>query len=307
VSSRDAAPDPAPGPGVGPAPVYEDISLEVDRGVATITLNRPARRNAFSARMGAELGAAYRACDGDDAVRAVILTGAPPAFCSGADLSARGETFGSRPPESFSAAGVTPPAWQVRKPVIAAVNGHAIGLGLTLALQCDLRIVAEDATYGVVQVRRGVLPDAFSHWTLPRIVGLANAADILLTGRLFDGREAKALGIANRCLPADEVLPAAVELARDLAVNVAPVSVAITKRLLWEAIGMGPEEVGRLETRLHHHVMGRPDAREGVTAFLERRPPVWQLRVSTDWPDWPATGEPRPTDPRTTEQGVHSR
>ena len=211
-----------------------DITVERDRGVALITLNRPEKRNAYRAQMGAELGAAYRACDADDEIRAVVLTGAPPAFCAGADLSRCEGTFG-RADDAFTAAAFDPPAWAIRKPVIAAVNGHAIGLGLTMALQCDLRFMAADARYGVVQVRRGVLPDAYSHWTLPRIAGLAAAADVLLTGRTFDGREAKDLGIANRCLPADEVLPAALDVAHDIAVNVAPLSadgIALAAQLL---------------------------------------------------------------------------
>jgi enoyl-CoA hydratase/carnithine racemase len=266
---------------------YEDITVDTSDGVAVITLDRPEARNAFTGAMGRSLGEAYRACDADDAVRAVVVTGTPPAFCAGADMSAGESTFERRDDAAFSAAGVSPPAWEVRKPVIAAVNGHAVGIGLTLALQCDLRLMAADAKYGVVQVRRGVIPDAYSHWTLPRIAGMASAAEILLTGRLFDGREAKELGVASRCLPNDEVLPAALELARDIAVNVAPLSAAISKRLLWEALGRSPEQVGRLETDLHHHVMGRSDAREGVLAFLERRPPEWRLGVSTDWPDWP--------------------
>ena len=259
--------------------------------MAVITLDRPHRRNAFTGRMGRDLGDAYRTCDADDDVRAVVVTGTPPAFCAGADMTAGDETFATPTDEGFSAAGVTPPAWEVRKPVIAAVNGHAVGIGLTLALQCDLRFFAEDAKYGVVQVRRGVVPDAYSHWTLPRIAGLAAAADVLLTGRLFDGREARELGLASRCLPADEVLPAAMAVARDIAVNVAPLSAALSKRLLWQALGLGPEEVGRLETELHHHVMGRADAREGVLAFLERRDPSWQLRVGADWPEWPESEE----------------
>jgi enoyl-CoA hydratase/carnithine racemase len=271
---------------------YEDITLAVDGGVAVITLNRPERRNAYRARMGAELGEAYRVCDADDAVRCVVLTGAPPAFCAGADLSRADATFEQPEEATFSAAAVDPPAWKVRKPVIAAVNGHAIGLGLTLALQCDIRFVAADAKYGVVQVRRGVLPDAYSHWTLPRIAGLAAAAEVLLTGRTFDGEEARSLGLATRCLPADEVLPAAIELARDIAVNVAPLSAALSKRLLWQAMDLGPGEVGRLETELHRVLMGRPDAVEGVMAFLEHRDPRWALQVPADWPDWPAGGAP---------------
>lgn len=259
------------------------VRLELDEGVATVTLDRPAKRNAFGAGMGAELGELYRRCDRDDAVRAVVLTGAPPAFCAGADMSGGQDTFAG---QLDSVAGVNPPAWEVRKPVIAAVNGHAIGIGLTLALQCDIRLFARDATYGVVQVRRGVLPDAFSHWTLPRIAGLASAADILLSGRTFDGREAAELGIASRCLPNDEVLPTALELAHDIARNAAPLSVAMSKRILWRSAQLTAKEVGELETATHRHVMGGPDSREGVTAFLERRAPRWQATVSRDWPAW---------------------
>jgi enoyl-CoA hydratase/carnithine racemase len=270
---------------------YEDIRFSLEDGVAVITLHRPDKRNAFSARMGAELVDAYRSCDADDDVRVVVLTGAPPAFCAGADLTPAGNTFAAPTSATFSAAAIEFPAWRVRKPVLAAVNGHAIGLGLTLALQCDLRIVAEDAKYGVVQVRRGVMPDAYSHWTLPRLVGLAAAADILLTGRTFDGCEAKELGVASRCLPAAGVLPATLELARDIAVNTAPLSVAISKRLLWQSFGLTPADAERLETDLHRELMGRADAREGALAFLERRAPAWESKVSTDWPDW-HEGEP---------------
>jgi enoyl-CoA hydratase/carnithine racemase len=262
-----------------------EVRVEIDDGVAVLTLDRPEVRNAFSARMARQLGDAYRACDVDDDVRAVVLTGTPPAFCAGADMTSGGDTFERRDDGDFSAAGVSPPAWEVRKPVIAAVNGHAVGIGLTLALQCDLRFVAADAKYGVVQVQRGVLPDAYSHWTLPRIAGLAAAADVLLTGRLFDGREAKELGLASRCLPNDEVLPEALATARAIARDANPLSVALSKRVLWSSLGRSPEEVGALETALHHHVMGRPDAREGVEAFLERRAPDWRSRVSRDWPE----------------------
>jgi enoyl-CoA hydratase/carnithine racemase len=266
---------------------YQDIRFEVDDAVAVITMHRPEVRNAFSGQMGKELGEAYRTCDSNDDIRAVVLTGTPPAFCSGADLSRGAGTFAANKDEPFSAAGVDPPAFRIRKPVIAAVNGHAIGIGFTLALQCDLRILAADAKYGIVQVRRGMIGDAYSHWTLPRIAGLANAADILLTGRMIDGREAQAMGIANRCVDADEVLPLAMEIARDLAVNAAPLSVAISKRLLWDAVDSTPEQVERLEAALHLHLFEGPDVREGPVAFLEQRPPKWQQRVSADWPEWP--------------------
>jgi enoyl-CoA hydratase/carnithine racemase len=156
-----------------------------------------------------------------------------------------------------------------------------------MALQCDVRFLAREGKYGVLQVRRGVMPDAYAHWTLPRIVGMGKAAEILLSGRKYTGEEAFALGIANHLLPADEVLPAALELARDIADHAAPLSVAITKKLLWESPGLGPEDVERKETALHHVLMGAPDAVEGGVAYVERRKPEWKLRVSKDWPDWP--------------------
>ncbi|MFN8545284.1 MAG: enoyl-CoA hydratase-related protein [Candidatus Binatia bacterium] len=264
----------------------EHVRFEVRDGVALITLDRPAERNAFSGTMGRELGEAYAACDRDDAVRAVILTGGGGIFCAGADLAAGADTFEKRDEPEFSASPVTPPAWEVRKPVIAALNGHAVGIGLTLAMQCDIRLVAREAKLGFVHVRRGVLPDAYSHWTVPRAIGFARTADLFLTGRVFTGDEALGLGIASRVLPAAEVLPAALEIARDIAVNTAPLSVALSKRLLWEGRALTRDEVGRKETALHHVVMGRADALEGVMAFLERRAPAWQLRVSRDW-EWP--------------------
>jgi enoyl-CoA hydratase/carnithine racemase len=273
-----------------------DLEFEVVDGVAVVTLSRPDQRNAFSARMGEELGWAYSRCDADDGIRAVVVTGAGDAFCAGADLTPAGDTFASptssegddeAPNRKFSASPIRPPAWEVRKPVIAAVNGHAIGLGMTIALQADVRIMATGAKYGIVHVRRGVIPDAQSHWTLPRAVGFAHAAELMLTGRHFTAEEAVAMGMASRALPPDEVLPAAMDVARDIALNTAPVSVAISKRLLWSVSSLDPVETEYLETLMHHHVMGREDAREGVLAFLERRDPKWTMSVTADWPDWP--------------------
>jgi enoyl-CoA hydratase/carnithine racemase len=268
----------------------QDIEFAVEDGVAVITLNRPAERNAFSGRMGIELGEAYARCDVDDDVRAVVLTGAGRDFCVGADFSAGADLFqkAAREGEAFSAAGVDPPAFSIRKPVIAAVNGHAVGIGLTLPMQCDIRIFAREGRYGFLHVRRGVLPDAYSHWTVPRAIGFARTAELFLTGRHVSGDEALALGLASRVCAAAEVLPAALEVARDIAVNAAPLSVALCKRLLWEGRDLGPEEIGRMETALHHVVMNQPDALEGVSAFLEKRPPRWKARVPRDWPGrWP--------------------
>ena len=264
-----------------------DLLFSVEDGVALITLNRPGQRNAFSGAMGESLGAAYRRCDGDDAIRAVVLTGAGDAFCTGADMTPGAATFVAREPADFSAAAFDPPAFAIRKPVIAAVNGHAIGLGFTMALQCDLRILAREGKYGVVQVRRGVMPDAYAHFTLPRIVGVSRAADLLLTGRKIDAQEAEQLGLASRVVPAAEVLPTALAIARDIAANTAPLSVAVTKRLLWESSRLDPAGIERKETALHHHLMARADAIEGVVAYLERRAPQWKLSVSRDWPAWP--------------------
>lgn len=264
-----------------------DVLFELEGGVAVITLNRPEKLNAFSGAMGRGLGAAYRRCDQDDAVRAVVLTGAGRAFCAGADMSAGADTFAqqdSSVASGFSASPVDPAPWEVRKPVIAAMNGHAVGLGLTLALQCDLRIAADEGQYGVLQVRRGVMPDACSHWTLPRIVGIERAASLLLTGRKIAGAEAERMGLVLRSVPASQVLNEAMEIARDVAENTAPLSVAVSKKLLWESPGLSLREVEHLETQLHHHLMGSPDAIEGGLAYLERRAPRWSSSVSSDWP-----------------------
>ncbi|MGA0878202.1 MAG: enoyl-CoA hydratase/isomerase family protein [Ilumatobacteraceae bacterium] len=266
-----------------------DLQVTIDDlGVMVARLNRPDRRNAFSAAMGGALSELYQRADVDDRIRVVVLTGTPPAFCAGADLSSGSEVFERRTESSFRACPVEPTAWQIRKPVIAAVNGHAIGIGLTLALHCDIRVMALEAKYGVVQVRRGVMPDAYSHWTLPRLVGLATAADMLLTGRVFDGSEALRLGLASRAVANDQVLDTALELARDIAVNTAPLSVAFTKRLLWESFSSSAANIGEAETALHQLLMGSVDAREGVTAYLERRKPQWNLSPVSDWPNaWP--------------------
>jgi enoyl-CoA hydratase/carnithine racemase len=264
----------------------EDLTLDVGDGVAVATLHRPDRRNAFTGAMGESLGRVYRRCDEDDAVRAVVLTGAGDAFCAGADLSPAGETFAA-PTGQFRSSPVEPPAFAIRKPVLAAVNGHAIGIGLSLAMQCDLRVFALGAKYGFVHVRRGVIPDAHSHWTVPRAVGFARAADLLLTGRHVSAEEAVTMGLASQAVPPDEVLATALAVARDIAANTAPLSVAITKALLWASPTLSAEDADRLETAMHRHVMGRADAREGVLAYLERREPRWSLSPTRDWPtDW---------------------
>ena len=268
---------------------YRDLTVDVDDRVALLTLNRPENRNAFSGAMGESLGRAYTACDEDDAVRVIVLTGAGDAFCAGADFSETGgETFGKQDDTSFSSSPVEPPAFKIRKPVIAAVNGHAVGIGLSLPMQCDIRIFAREGKYGFLHTRRGVLPDAYAHFTVPLAVGFARTAELFLTGRRFQGDEAAALGLATRVLPSAEVLPAALETAHDIATNVAPLSAAVCKRLLWESRSMGPDQVESMETALHQVVMGKPDAMEGIMAFLEKRDPNWALSVPRDFPNlWP--------------------
>ncbi|MGW9205531.1 enoyl-CoA hydratase/isomerase family protein [Embleya sp. NPDC055664] len=273
------------------------IKFDIRDGVAVVTLDRPDKLNVFSGGMGSALGDAYARCDADDAVRAVVLTGAGRAFCAGADMSPEADSFAGPGPgpgpapsagggvaarsREFSASPVRPAAWEVRKPVIAAINGHAIGIGFTLAMQCDIRLVAADAKLAIPQVRRGMVPDAQSHWTVPAATSRAVAADILLTGRTFRGAEAAVLGLVSRALPADEVLPAALEIARDIATNVHPVSAALTKRLLWADAGL--DEVERLETAYHRVLMGTDDAREGPRAWSERRTPRWTGTVTGAW------------------------
>jgi len=252
------------------------VNVQVSRGVAVLTLDGPETLNAFSADTGRQLSAAYAACDSDDEVRVVVLTGAGRAFCSGADLRPDAAAF--VPTESFSASPVQPPAFAVRKLVIAAVNGHALGIGLTLALQCDLRYVSLEAKLGIPQVRIGMIGDAQSHWTLQRIAGTAVAADLLLTGRTFGGDEASRLGIANHALPAEEVLPAALAMAYKVAAAASPAALALSKHLLWS--DLTAPEVASAETAAHQLLMGHSDAHEGPTAWRERRTPLWGFQVS---------------------------
>lgn len=261
------------------------VLFDITDGVATITLNRPEARNAYNGDVSAGLAAAYERCDGDDSVRAVVVTGTPPAFCAGADLGRGQDTFlGQAAGDTFSAAALRYPAWRVRKPVIAAVNGHAIGVGFNLTLQCDMRIMALDAKYAAVQVRRGVLGDAYAHWTLPRMTNQAVAAEILLTGRTFDGHQAKEWGLCTRALPNDEVLPAALEIARDIAENTAPLSVAASKEILWRTWQSVAADIEAAETAAHRIVMAHDDCREGVMAYIERRRPNWTGSVSSTFP-----------------------
>ena len=261
---------------------YEEILYEVNDSVALMTLNRPEKLNAMTALMGAEMADAMAEADEDDNVRAVVITGAGRAFCAGADLGS-----GSGFAEGWG--GVERKyrrmmPMEVRKPVIAALNGPAVGAGLTWPLQADIRYVAHDAKLAFAFVRRGVLPELASHLILPRLIGLSLASELLLSGRTFLGDEAVEYGVATRAFPKDEVLPAAMDLARDIALNAAPLPVAIAKHLIWEGVGIDLDEWRRREAKLFAMTTKHPDAREGTVAFFKKRTPEWTGSVSKEYP-----------------------
>ena len=259
--------------------------IDVKDGIAQITLDRPARMNAWTAQMGVELNAHLVRCDEDDSVRALIVTGAGRAFCAGADLEGGGETFAGGPARSERPSARTIQPWEVRKPIIAAINGAAIGVGITLPLQYDIRIAANDAKLGFVFVRRGVVTELSSTWILPRLVGIARASDLLLSGRIVLGAEAAQLGLVNEAVPTERVLPRAREIARDIAENCAPVSVALTKRMIWDHLGGPPPvSVAKREGKALWALGRMADAKEGVLSFLEKRKPRFTLSPTKDAP-----------------------
>lgn len=269
---------------------YGEIRLAVADGVATITLDRPEKLNAFTATMMAELLDAFDRTDADDAVRAVVVTGAGRAFCAGADLSAGGGTFDYRSEASAEAHRdggglVALRIFESKKPVIAAINGAAVGVGATMTLPMDIRIAATSARFGFVFARRGIVPEAASSWFLPRVVGIAQAAEWCFTGRLFPAEEALAARLVSRVVEPEALLPTAYGLAREIAEHAAPVSVAVTRALLWRMLGADhPMEAHRIDSRCIYELGRSPDAAEGVTAFLEKRPPRFPGRVSRDLP-----------------------
>jgi enoyl-CoA hydratase/carnithine racemase len=265
---------------------YTAILTKVEDGVATIWLNRPEHRNAFSTEMREEMYAALADFEADDAVRAIVVTGAGRYFSAGADLSRGGSTFrGSRESQPASRERPPVPAWQMRTPVIAAMNGSAVGMGMTIPMTWDIRIAAADAKYGFVFPRRGIVAEAGSTWVVPRLIGASRALEVMLTGRLISGTEAAEMGLMSRALPAEEVLPAALDIARDIAANTSAMSVAATKALIYRGLAE-PDRAAHLA--LEHEVFrwsGRQaDAAEGVVAFLEKRPPEWKLSKSRDYP-----------------------
>lgn len=283
---------------------YTEISYDVADGVATITLDRPDQMNAFTVTMMTEMIAAFDEIDADDEVRAVIVTGAGRAFCAGADLSSGGDTFDNdargraeADPDAVRRDGggrVSLRIFDCTKPVIAAINGHAVGVGITMTLPMDIRIVSEDAKIGFVFARRGIVPEAASSWFLPRLVGISTAARWCYTGRVMPSTEIADAGLAELA-PADEVLPRAQALAAEIATHSAPVSVAATRHLLWRGLTFDhPMQSHRADSRAIQELGKRPDAREGVMSFLEKREPEFTMKPSTDtpdlFPDWEEPG-----------------
>ena len=295
-------------------PDFEHVRYAVDDGVATLTLHRPERLNAVNTAMLGEIVAALEAADGDDAVRALIVTGAGRAFCAGADLGEGGKTFdidymggpyGS--PHTPPTRGATTSSWRssndainhhedgggvvtlrlydMSKPVIAAINGPAVGFGVTFTLPMDIRIASTNARLGFVFARRGVVPEACSTWFLPRLVGIARAAEWVYTGRVFDAEEARAGGLVSLVVAPEALMPTARELALEIARNTSAVSVALARHMLWKMLGADhPMDAHRLDSKAMAFTGRSADAYEGVSAFLEKRPARFPLRPSADMP-----------------------
>lgn len=271
---------------------FEQIHTEVQDRVLTITLNRPERLNAWTPTMGAELIAAFDRADADDEVRAVVVTGAGRGFCAGADLGGGGETFDWRERESSGAVPrdgggqFTLRVFESTKPVIAAINGPAVGVGATMTLPMDIRLAAQDAKLGFVFARRGIVPEACSSWFLPRLVGISRAMEWVATGRVFPASEALDAGLVRSLHPAGELLDAAHALAREIADNAAPVSVALARRMLWTMLGAThPMYAHRADSRGMFARGQSADAREGITAFLEKRSANFPDRISAGLPE----------------------
>ena len=271
---------------------FSEIRYEVSDHVLQITLQRPDRLNAFTPTMGRELIEAFDRGDADDAVRAIIVTGAGRGFCAGADLGAGGATFDwreRRSADEFPRDGggqVALRIFESTKPVIAAINGPAVGVGITMTLPMDIRIAVSGAKIGFVFARRGIVPEACSSWFLPRLVGISQAMEWVATGRVFPAEEALAGGLVRSVHPGEELLAVAHELAREIADNAAPVSVALSRQLLWTMLGAShPMDAHRADSRAMFYRGQSADAREGVTAFLEKRPAQFPDRVGDGLPD----------------------
>jgi enoyl-CoA hydratase/carnithine racemase len=270
---------------------YETIRYEVENHVLTITLHRPDRLNAFTPAMAEELIDAFGKANADDEVRAVVVTGAGRGFCAGADLGARG---GSTFDYEEAGAGhrdrggrVALAVYESLKPVIVAFNGPAVGVGVTMTLPADVRLASTSARFGFVFARRGIVPEAASSWFLPRVVGISRAMEWVATGRVFDASEALAAGLVRSVHEPDSLLPAAYELAREIADNAAPVSVALARQMLWRMLGAdSPFAAHRVDSAAMQARGRSADAQEGIAAFLEKRAADFPDRVSADMPDF---------------------
>ena len=282
---------------------FETLLYSVEDGIATITLNRPDRMNAFTPRMMLDMIEAFDLTDADDEVKVVIVTGAGErAFCAGADLGSGGNTFDykdrgdaireeAKVGDVYRDGGgrVTLRIYDSLKPVIAAVNGAAVGIGVTMQLPMDIRLASTSARFGFVFARRGITPEAASSWFLPRVVGMQTALEWCYTGRVFPAQEALDRGLVRSLHAPEDLMPAARALAREIADNVAPVSVALTRQMLWRGAGFDhPMEAHKADSRAIMARGASADAREGVTSFLEKRAPSYPNKVSSDLPDiWP--------------------
>jgi enoyl-CoA hydratase/carnithine racemase len=284
---------------------YETITYEVAENILTLTLNRPDKLNAFNATMQQELIDAFDKADADDDVRVIIVTGAGRAFCAGADLSSGANTFDrdarrgpvrrlpdgkvdySDPLARDGGGQVTLRIFKCLKPVIAAVNGAAVGIGVTMQLAMDIRIASEAARFGFVFSQRGIVPEAASSWFLPRIVGISQALEWCFTGRVFPAEEALAGRLVSKVVPADELIPTARLLAREIAIKTAPVSIALIRQMMWRMLGADdPMEAHKVDSRGIYSRGRSEDVKEGVTAFLEKRPATFKNSVSADTPDY---------------------
>lgn len=281
---------------------FSQIRYDVDSWIATITLDRPDRLNAFTETMRRELLAAFDLADADDDVRAVILTGAGRGFCAGADLGSGGDTFARGGSDVIGGNGIPRDGggmvalriYNSRKPVIGAINGPAVGVGVTMTLPMDIRLASTDARFGFVFVRRGIVPEACSSWFLPRLVGISQALEWCFSGRVFDAEEALAGGLVRSLHEPSELLPVARSLAAEIVEHAAPVSVALTRQMMWRMLGAAhPMEAHRADSR-GILVRGQSvDAAEGVSSFLEKRPPQFGDRVSDAMPDlFPGWSDP---------------
>ena len=285
---------------------FSQIHYEVEDAVCTVTLNRPDRLNAVTSTMLGELREAWDRADADDAVRAVIVTGAGRAFCAGADLGAGGTTFVYRRASARGRATsaedhrdgggtVTLRIFDMKKPVIAAINGPAVGFGITLTLPMDVRIASTAARIGFVFARRGVVPEACSTWFLPRLVGISQAAEWVYTGRVFGADEALAARLVSRVVAPEALLPTARQLALEIAQNTSAVSVTLARQMMWKLLGADhPAEAHRLDSLAMFWTGRSADAREGISAFLEKRPARFTLRPSADLPPFYPWWQPRP-------------